>query len=85
MIVTTLWQPWKKEGEILFDLSNTPIIYFARCCDEDEDEEIPKEDDEEERGNWRRAAGKNMARKMSAGHQPVVGEERTAPRRRCDE
>ena len=70
MIVTTLWQPWKKEGEILFDLSNTPIIYFARCCDEDEDEEIPKED--EERGNWRRA-GKNMARKMSAGQQPVVG------------
>ena len=27
----------------MFDLSNTPIIYFARCCDEDEDEEIPKE------------------------------------------
>ena len=57
--------------EILFDLSNTPIIYFARCCDEDEDEEIPKETGEmgKGKGNWRRRkeAGKNMARKMSAG------------------
>ena len=33
----------------MFDLSNTPIIYFARCCDEDEDEEIPKETGEMER------------------------------------
>ena len=38
-----------REGEILFDLSNTPIIYFARCCDEDEDEEIPKETGKMER------------------------------------
>ena len=28
----------------MFDLSNTPIIYFA-CDDEDEDEEIPKEEE----------------------------------------
>ena len=31
----------------MFDLSNTPIIYFARC--RDEDEEIPKETGKMER------------------------------------
>ena len=60
----------EREREILFDLSNTPIIYFA-CCDEDE--KIPKEANEEERGgeglggNWRRRVGKNMGAKNECG------------------
>ena len=46
----------------MFDLSNTPIIYFARCCDEDEDEEIPKETGKMERKGKLEEEGGRLAK-----------------------